>query len=197
MRIAATILIALLALAAQPEELPPGHPPINQLPPGHPPVTTAPAEAPSGPAPAADQADTWSTDAIVEAYYASMSGPPDAQRDWDRFRSLFAPGSRLVTVLDGGGPLAMTPDQFVQINGRYFQANGYVERSVHEQVQSFGGIAQVLSTYESLRRGEAEPYSRGVTSFQLVYSDGRWWIVGVLWDRERQGVTIPAEWMPE
>lgn len=37
-----------------------------------------------------------SIDAIVKEAYASISGPKGEKRDWNRFRSLFLPGGRLI-----------------------------------------------------------------------------------------------------
>src|SRR5450432_4263344 len=56
-------------------------------------------------APAANPADVASPDAILAATYDVISGPAGQQRDWDRFRSLFYPGARLIPTdpkKDGG-----------------------------------------------------------------------------------------------
>src|SRR5580704_18246165 len=47
--------------------------------------------------PPAKPADVSSPDAILAATYDVISGPPGT-RDWDRFRSLFVPGARLIAV---------------------------------------------------------------------------------------------------
>ena len=46
----------------------------------------------------ADPEDVASVDAIVAAVYDVISGPAGEARDWDRFRSLFLPGARLIPV---------------------------------------------------------------------------------------------------
>ncbi|MBX3133021.1 MAG: hypothetical protein KF689_06500 [Gemmatimonadaceae bacterium] len=52
--------------------------------------------APSAPsAPVAAAADVASIDAIIDALYASISGPAGQPRDWDRLRSLMAPAELL------------------------------------------------------------------------------------------------------
>lgn len=58
--------------------------------------------SPAAPAtpPAAKPADVTSPDAILGATYDVISGPP-GKRDWDRFRSLFVPGARLIAVQRG------------------------------------------------------------------------------------------------
>src|SRR5262245_66120384 len=45
---------------------------------------------------AAKPADVATPDAIIDAVYASISGPAGQPRDWARFRSLLIPGARLI-----------------------------------------------------------------------------------------------------
>lgn len=208
MRTLAVSIIVLAAVAALADDvLPPGHPPVTtapSLPPGHPQIDPIPATPPLPPghpplpgAPA-DPA-LASVEGIVEAYYASISGSDGRPRDWDRFVSLFRPDARLVAVNPGRGDdriLELTPAEFVELNRSYFERGGYDERPIHDRVVSYGRVAHVWSTYESRRGRNAEPYARGINSFQLVSTGGRWWITGVVWDRERAGAPIPAEYLP-
>ena len=46
--------------------------------------------------PVAKPADVATPDAIIDAVYASISGPAGQPRDWSRFRSLMIPGARLI-----------------------------------------------------------------------------------------------------
>ena len=46
--------------------------------------------------------DVASIDAIVAAVYDVISGPAGQKRDWDRMRSLFVPGARLIPVAQAG-----------------------------------------------------------------------------------------------
>ncbi|HYY97557.1 MAG TPA: hypothetical protein VE642_03150, partial [Pyrinomonadaceae bacterium] len=47
-------------------------------------------------APAARASDVASIDSIIAAVYDVISGPAGQKRDWDRMRSLFVPGARLI-----------------------------------------------------------------------------------------------------
>ena len=62
--------------------------------------TTTPLTAQAAPAqataPAARPADVATEDAILAALYDVISGPAGQKRDWDRMRSLFQPGARLI-----------------------------------------------------------------------------------------------------
>src|SRR5690242_10349671 len=59
------------------------------------PVTSPQVSAAPAP-PSANPADVTSPDAILAALYDVISGPAEKPRDWNRFRSLFLPGARLV-----------------------------------------------------------------------------------------------------
>lgn len=150
-------------------------------------------------APAPRSVDTASVDAIVAALYDVISGPAGQARDWNRFRSLFVPGARLMPASprpDGAAPVPLTPDEYVQRASARFIEAGFFEREVARRVERFGTIAHVFSTYESRRRSEdAAPMTRGINSIQLVEHAGRWWIVTVLWDQERPDTPLPARYL--
>jgi hypothetical protein len=145
--------------------------------------------------------DTSSPERIVAALYDVISGPAGQARDWDRFRGLFAPGARLIPAAprrDGAAPAALSPDDYVARTSDAFAKNGFFEREIARRVEGFGTIAHVFSTYESRRAaGEAQPFARGINSIQLMQHAGRWWIVTVMWDQERQDNPVPASYLPQ
>jgi len=103
------------------------------------------------PPPAAKPADVASPDAILAATYDVISGPAGQQRDWDRFRSLFVPGARLIPVVarkTGGGydTRVITPDEYAQKADAYFQKNGFAEREIAHKAERYGNIMQIFST---------------------------------------------------
>ena len=52
--------------------------------------------------PNADPNDVTSIDAIITAAYDVISGPAGKKRDWDRERSLYYPGARLIPTAKPG-----------------------------------------------------------------------------------------------
>lgn len=151
--------------------------------------------------PAADSADVASPEAIVTAIYDVISGPASQARDWDRFRSLFLPGARLLfsqTTRSGQERLhTATVEEFIQIAGpNYQQGAGFWERDVSHRIDRFGNVAHVFTTYESRFSGPDGPVeARGINSVQLVRHQGRWWVANIAWDTERPGNPIPAEYL--
>ncbi len=142
-----------------------------------------------------------SIDAIVTALYASISGPAGEARDWNRFRSLFAPGARLIPIARPANappvPRVLTPDEYVQRSGEFLTRYGFTEREIARRVERFGGIAHVFSTYEGRFQAPDAPSTppRGINSIQLAFDGTRWWVVTVFWDSERADNPIPAEYL--
>lgn len=160
----------------------------------------APAAAQEGAPerPEADPADVETPDAIVAAAYDAISGGGDEARDWDRLRSLFLPEARLIP--SGRGPegrasyQVLTVEEFVEYAGGVFADSGFYEREIHAEQERYGDIAHVFSTYESLRAPDADPFARGINSFQLWHDGERWWIVTIFWHGEREGAPIPERY---
>ena len=154
----------------------------------------APDPFASVPAPKPD--DVKSIDAIMTAVYDVISGPP-GERDWSRFRSLFLPTARLTAATKGtDGAIHLRPmsaDEYATRAGGYFLKNGFFERPIVNRVQTFGNIAQVLSSYESRHAAGEAPFARGINSFQLLNDGKRWWVVSILWDEERADNPLPKE----
>lgn len=157
------------------------------------------------PAPAANPADVESIEAIINASYDVISGPAGQKRDWDRERSLFIPGARLIPTTKAAGEInpnrAITPnvldvDGFIERSRDYLEQNGFFEREIARRTEQFGQIAHVWSTYESRHKeDDAEPFMRGINSIQLLYDDSRWWIVTVYWQHENVEDPVPAKYL--
>jgi len=161
--------------------------------------TPSPTPTPTPAAPAANPADVATMDAIVGALYTVISGPA-GPRDWNRFRSLFAPGARLIAngIRPSGEVVSrvMTPDDYAARNGPFFEKNGFVEREISRRTERFGMIAHLFSTYESRHTAEdAKPFARGINSIQLLNDGKRWWIVTVFWQAEDEKNPLPAEYL--
>ena len=172
------------------------------------PVVAAPATAPkplvgaiaSRPDwPAAKAEDVKSVEAIVASLYSVISGGKGEPRNWERFKSLFVPGARLVPVRtprNGGhnDPIFLSPEGYIERSSGALN-DGFFESSVANRVEEFGNIVHVWSTYESRHEAGGKPFSRGINSIQLVKDGERYWIVQVMWDSERPGVVIPEKYL--
>lgn len=189
---------------ARPPAVAPPPPPAAPAPGGAPTVTppTAAQTPPTPPAaqtPAADPKDVATMDSIVAALYDVISGPAGQKRNWDRFRSLFVPGARLIPT--GRRPTGevvsrvRTPEDYIQ-GGAQLEQNGFFEKEVSRRIEKFGNIVHIFSTYEARRKAEDEkPFMRGINSIQLMNDGKRWWIVTVFWQAEDDQNPLPAEYL--
>ncbi|HXT64084.1 MAG TPA: hypothetical protein VN696_13685 [Pyrinomonadaceae bacterium] len=189
-----------------PRAAPPPPPPAASLPPASAPSalppaapTQTPAAAPQ--APAADPKDVATMDSIVAAVYDVISGPAGQKRNWDRFRSLFVPGARLIPT--GRNPQTgevasrvRTPEEYIARSSPLLEQNGFFEREISRRTEKYGNIAHLFSTYESRHKADDEkPFARGINSIQLMNDGKRWWIVTIFWQGEDDKTPLPAEYL--
>ena len=164
--------------------------------------TPAPAQTPTT-TPAPKPADVQSADAIIAALYDVISGPAGQPRNWDRFRSLFIPGARLIpaTTRTPEGtvrPRVLTVEDYIAGAGPGLERNGFFERELSRTSETFGSVTHAFSTYDSKRTPQDEkPFARGINSIQLMKDGNRWWVVNVYWDSERANNPIPAKYLPK
>ena len=151
--------------------------------------------------PKADPADVESIDAIITAAYESISGPAGEKRNWDRERSLYYPGARLIPTGSPSEPHALAPnildvDGFIARVEPYFAERGFYEKEIARRTEQFGRIAHVWSTYESRHDpNDPNPFMRGINSIQLFHDSNRWWIVSIYWQQEGPEHPVPEKYL--
>jgi hypothetical protein len=159
-----------------------------------------------GGGPPARPPDVRSPQALAHALYEAISGPAERERprDWDRVRSLFLPGARLVLVRwqrpDGTQEEALRVwdvEGFIETSKRFYAESAFHEREIGNRTDRFGHIAQVFSTYAAFLGPEhEEPVMRGINSIQAVSDGKRWWVQSLVWDVERPDNPIPDAYLP-
>jgi len=135
------------------------------------------------------ESDVSTLDGIVHALYEVLSGPAGQPRDWERYRTLFIEGAHLIVVVavTGEKPRArqLTLEDYIRRVEPIFAIEDFWERETSRQTETFGRVAHVLSSYESLRDPNGLPFERGANSMQLFYDDSRWWVVSIMWNTSR------------
>lgn len=192
-RIAAVLTLCLLAgcfaLAQNPTSQP----------------SPAPSTKPAANAPAATMpnattrpGDVDSIDHIIAAVYDVISGPA-GPRDWDRFRSFFYSGARMIpSRRDDKGVVTArvsSPDEYATRVQNFFSKEGFFENSVANRVEEWDHIAHVWSTYESRHAKGEKPFARGINSFQLFNDGTRWWILTIYWEGEDPSHPLPEKYL--
>src|SRR6476661_629821 len=173
----------------------------NPAPQSAPAPATSPAPsatAPSAAAPSARPGDVDSIEHIIAAVYDVISGPA-GPRDWDRFRSYFYPGARLIpSRRDEKGAVTArvsSPDEYATRAQDFFSKEGFFENSVANRVEEWDHIAHVWSTYESRHAKGEKPFARGINSFQLFNDGSRWWILTIYWEQEDAAHPLPEKYL--
>lgn len=156
--------------------------------------------------------DVASIDSIVAAVYDVISGPAGQKRDWERMRSLFVPGARLMPTspvrpagtapdapLKGDEPIktnVIDVDGYITRGGSYLEENGFFESESARRVETYGHIAHVWSTYEARHKaGDPKPFMRGINSIQLMNDGTRWWVVSIFWEAETPRTPLPKKYL--
>ena len=126
----------------------------------------------------------------IHAVYDVISGPPGQKRDFDRMRSLFAPGATLKAIgpkgLHGG-----SLEDYITRNAAILEKEGFTERELGRRVELWGGLATAWSAYDG-RTANGSFHERGINSFQLVKVDGKWLVASILWQEETPANPLPA-----
>ena len=156
--------------------------------------------APAATTPAANPADVASVDAIIAALYDVISGAAGQARNWDRMRSLFIPGARLIPTgqrQDGTtSRRVLTVEDYIAQSGPQLERNGFFEREIGRKTETFGNVTHVFSAYDSKRTAQDEkPFARGINSIQLLNDGKRWYVVTIFWDSERPNNQIPEKYL--
>ena len=150
----------------------------------------------------ADPRDVESIDAIIAATYDVISGPAGQKRDWNRERSLFYPGARIMPTasVPGRNDVDLEP-QLLDVEAYIARVEallqqGFYETEIARRTEQFGRIAHVWSTYESRHEAsDAAPFMRGINSFQLFNDRKRWWILSIYWQHESAEHVIPQKYL--
>lgn len=148
--------------------------------------------------------DLESIDAIIRAYYASISFAAGKLPDYRRLRTLFHPRARITPPRadDSLAAEVLDVEPFLErsqgiIMGSELERRGLFQREVFRSVEAFGNVAHVFSTYESSLADEPRPFERGINSIQLLKQGHGWAVLNIMWEIERKDLAIPDEYTRE
>ena len=142
-------------------------------------------------APAQNAADLAAIDRAIHAVYDVISGPAGQKRDFDKMRSLFAPGATMKAI----GPKGLrggSVEDYITRNQAVLEKEGFNERELGRRVEIWGGLATAWSAYDG-RTANGSFHERGINSFQLVKVDGKWLVASILWQEETPENPLPAQ----
>lgn len=148
-----------------------------------------------------DLSKVASLDATITTLYEVISGPAGQKRDWELFKYLFKPDARLMPIRDSkkGTDITYLPPQgYIDASGAWLEKNGFFEKEIKREVQTFGALTQVFSTYEAFKtEKDATPFMRGINSIQLMNDGERWWVLNIAWFAENKEHPLPEKYLPK
>lgn len=143
--------------------------------------------------PTANMEDVATIDGVMKAYYEGVSGHP-GKRDGERILSLFIPNGKIKIATDVDVPTHQLAEEYLRTESFLEISTDFFEREISRDTLQFGDMAQVMSTYGISNAMENTNYTaRGVTVFQLIFHNDRWWILSTMWQRESDDFPIPAD----
>lgn len=137
---------------------------------------------------------------VVARLYDLISGPAQAEREWDRVAALFHPEAILrseLTLPDGSHQSGRwTVQEFCEAAAEEYRKKGFWEREVSSRSLEYGHIAHVWSTYESrIETPDSPPVVRGINSVSLLREGDEWRIVSLIFQVDRGMEGIPGDYL--
>ena len=130
--------------------------------------------------------------ALVDACYSLISFEAGSEPAWDRFRALFLPQALLALRVfpEDDAITIMDLDQYMIKQMREgMKEEGYSESILKRSELVYRDIAEVRVLF-AMRFGNSEPHT-AIDVFQLVRSEGRWWIASIVSDILAPGEPVP------
>lgn len=126
--------------------------------------------------------DVESIDGIINAFYEVLSGAKGVPRQWTRDAALYLPQAHFFQVRRDATIRVETKPEYIARVDSWLTENGFFEYEVAREMQQYGNVAHVLSTYESRHEIDGPVIGGGKNSIQLVYDGTRWWITSAAWN---------------
>ena len=142
-----------------------------------------------------DSTSVSSIDGIVNEVLRVLSGTKDQERPWDWFRHLFTEQAQVTMIkhIENDNEIEIISiDSFLERMAPGLAAFDFLEYETGKVVDEYNGLAQVFQSYV-VKQGPVE--ERGINSYQLVYSQNRWWISALAWSSNNNGQDIPEAYL--
>jgi hypothetical protein len=153
------------------------------------------ATAPKSTIAPADPADVRTVADLVRASYEVINGPAGVPRQWDRDRTFYMPGATYVSVWEEDGKVKtkiMTPEDYRR---DFTIGAGVFETEVGRRIERYGHVAQVRSVAVVRSTPDRPVRARYINYFHLYWDGSRWWIAGMVWEKESPSAPIPEAWI--
>jgi hypothetical protein len=145
------------------------------------------------------QKDVESIESIMTALTDVISGSAKQERDWERFKYLFAEDAKLIpTQISNNGEVIYnywSPQEYISMYKENRGGTPFYEQELFRITESFGNIAHCFSTYAVRTKENGEIERRGINSIQLLKGSTRWYVMNVFWSNETEDNKLPSQYL--
>ena len=135
---------------------------------------------------------------LIDDLYSSICFEEGEQPPLEILRRVFIPGGKMINN-DDDTPRILTVEEYIDrfneivASGKF---KSFHEIEISHKTDLFGKIAHRFSTYETrLSLDEAEPYSMGINSIQLIKIGPSWFISSMVWNNQTDNRKIPEQYL--
>lgn len=135
---------------------------------------------------------------IIRADYETVSGPAgpvNKVRQQARDDTLYMPGANFVAVSEDKGRLKIVPMTEKQYWQKFDSSKAVYESEIGHRIEHYGNVADVRSISGVRDRPGGPVTSRYINYYHLYFDGKRWWIAGIVWQKESPAARIPASWI--
>ncbi len=138
-----------------------------------------------------------SIDTIVKEVLNIVSGKKGKVRNWNAYRQLFLPTARF-TILNQGDSISepyrsLGLEEFISSFENSYRDKEFFEYETGKTVEEYNGLAQV---FQSFHAKDSENLNvRGISSYQLIFYEDRWWIANMVWTVDSNGIRVPEKYL--
>ena len=163
-------------------------------------VTTA---APTGELAGPGVDELAAIEAMVEALYEAFDFDAGGEADWDGMRALFAEGASFASPATPDRPARSVDAESFLADFQAWVADseegrtGFYERITHLEIEVYGGIAQVLVTFEGYVPPDGPALTLGLDALQLVKDEGEWRLAAFATQYASESLPMPARFLPD
>jgi len=141
-----------------------------------------------------------SIEGIVNQGFEMLSNINGDISNLDRMRELYLPDARFTILYHPNDSFPVAYEsvslneffEYMKEEHEYYE-KGFVQYEIGKVVNEYNGIANVFQSFYAKDSDNEE--ARGISSYQLIYFDDRWWISDVLWTANTNGVKIPEKYL--
>lgn len=138
-----------------------------------------------------------SIESVVEQTHKTVSVKAGQKIDTTHLRTLFLPTANFTMVWNEEKDTkheTMSLNAFIESLADDYYTKGFFETGKGQIIDQYKGVAQVMQTFY----GEDSDGEKGwgINSYQLIYSNNRWWIANMVWTMsDEEGKDIPKKYL--